>query len=155
MPNWTSNTLRMNGIGRKRELYDEEGYFDFNKIIPEPKTAEECIEKYGEEYIDKGNSHLEHTEENKWFDWYKWRCSYWGTKWNACYTHITTNDEVSFDTAWCEPVKVFEALSKRYPEEKLEVEAFYEGGIKVHRVYKNGELIEYSEHETEWEEEEE
>lgn len=46
----------------------------------------------------------------------------WGTKWNAC-EQIATPDEgkASFDTAWSCPEGVLIELSKRFPEDAIEV----------------------------------
>ena len=73
MPNITTNTMTLKGIGVFDEKFytlDDEGTprFDFNKIIPEPESENECIEKYGTWYLDhadeNGNSvkHLDHSE---------------------------------------------------------------------------------------------
>lgn len=55
MPNWTYNHVNMKGIGKAKELYDNEGSFDFNTIIPMPEelkgtisggVIDECIAYY-------------------------------------------------------------------------------------------------------------
>lgn len=38
MPNWVNNRVYMRGIGRNKNLYNENGEFDFNTIIPMPET---------------------------------------------------------------------------------------------------------------------
>lgn len=141
MPNWTMNTVTLKGIGSNKAFYDDEGNFDFNKIIPEPESAEECISKYGKRYIDDGTKHLQHNRTDDWFDWYGWHCDFWGTKWNACDTCVVSDDVVSFDTAWAAPEPIFEALSKMYPNETLLIEASYEEGYDVTMKYTKGRLI--------------
>lgn len=42
MPNWTYNTVRMENIGNEN-LYDAEGNFDFNKLIPMPEGLNTTI----------------------------------------------------------------------------------------------------------------
>lgn len=42
MPNWTYNTVRMKNIGNEN-LYDDEGNFDFNKLIPMPEGLDKTI----------------------------------------------------------------------------------------------------------------
>lgn len=85
---------------------DEPKYFiDFNKIIPEPTTKEECPK----EFLVTEDSHIVEREEKPWFDWYKWHLEYWGTKWNAydCDTIIgKTCITFVFSTAWtfAEPI---------------------------------------------------
>jgi len=156
MPNWTYNTIEMNGIGRKRSLFSisESGrkYFDFNKLVPEPKNAAECIRKYGKQYIDNGNCHLQHTEENQWFNWYDWHCDFWGTKWNGCDSYINSDDSISFSTAWSEPTPIFKALSKKYPKEIIHVYATYEDGFETESTYLAGRRLSYTERELKYEE---
>lgn len=43
-------------------------------------------------------------------DWYEWSRKEWGTKWNASNTQ-DCGDVIEFETAWCMPYKVFEALA--------------------------------------------
>ena len=72
---------------------------DFNKIIPEPETEDECPDEYK---VNK-DSHVELRKEKPWFNWYKWHITYWGTKWGAydCYTKIGKSYvQFVFSTAW-------------------------------------------------------
>lgn len=72
---------------------------DFNKIIPEPKTKEECPERY----IVTIDSGIKEADDKPWFNWYDWHIDYWGTKWNAydCYTLIGKSwIKFVFSTAW-------------------------------------------------------
>lgn len=46
----------------------------------------------------------------------------WGTKWNACEPAATPDEgKASFDTAWSCPQGVLVELSKRFPEDAIEV----------------------------------
>jgi len=49
--------------------------------------------------------------------WYDWSCSCWGTKWNA-YEICVEKEEgrITFNTAWSSPDPIFEALSKKFPD---------------------------------------
>lgn len=105
MPNWNMNTIicKPNLV---KNIINGDGEVDFNILIPEPKTKEECIAEYGNKYIDNGDKHLDHRDGKDWFDWYNWHCHFWGTKWNACDTY--TQDEwgykyINFSTAWGPP----------------------------------------------------
>lgn len=134
MPNWTQNIMVVRGTEIAVEYFlkkyiDSTGAFDFNKVIPEPKTKEECPEEY---LIEEGKE--EHTSSIKpWFDWYHWRCDHWGTKWNAACTMITPKSlctttraskrvhgktwyevEITYDTAWSPPMPVIEKLQKEF-----------------------------------------
>ena len=58
--------------------------------------------------------------EKPWFNWYKWNCEHWGTKWNTCdcYSQIT-EDAVTFvfSTAWSPAIPIFEELITKYRHE--------------------------------------
>ena len=83
-----------------------------------------CLEDCGKAYID---NILEYGYDH----WYEWACNNWGTKWNACNTRIGVN-EVSFDTAWCEPIPVIRALSEKFPNLVVRING---------KRFKNGEEI--------------
>lgn len=47
----------------------------------------------------------------------------WGTKWNACDSVVHLDEgTASFDTAWSCPEPIFETLSKKFPDETIEVQ---------------------------------
>lgn len=133
MPNWCTNTLTV--IGTKKELDRfkkryllENGSLDFDKIIPEPRKIEDCPKGC---IVDE-NSHIEIYADRPWFDWYRWHCFYWDTKWNACDTiEIESDDDhlvLRFDTAWDAPVKVIEALQSQNPSLWISLVSEYEDG---------------------------
>lgn len=143
MPNWVYNTISMLGIG-SLDLYtlDEDGkkHFDFEKIIPSPKTEKEYLASGGDKYRDPRVRFILTESERPWFNWYDWNCDHWGTKWNACESCVY-GDEVHFDTAGGAPEPIFEALSKKYPEVEMETSSTFEdGGDTLNRTYKNGEI---------------
>lgn len=91
-------------------------YFDFNKLIPEPKTIEECPN----DCIRTEKSCIEPDEDKPWFDWYAWRSKYWHTKWNtySAYTIIkNASIHFVFNTAWSPATPVFEKLLELYDYE--------------------------------------
>lgn len=149
MPNHTINTVTMKNISKKKLFsYGGEGkYFDFNKLVPEPKTKEECPARY----IDDGSRHLTHDEGREWFNWYDWNCDFWGTKWNSYCLSENGPDEITFWTAWSEPNGIWKALSKRYPKEKIYIRASYEEGIETESVWLNGKRIHFNEWEADYE----
>ncbi len=119
MPNYVYNTIYC-----KKELLpyimkNEE--VSFNILVPQPTSATECLEKYGEKYLDSedenGNStkHLCHSATDKWFNWYDWCCDFWGTKWDALDGDCFQNGElyrISFTTAWAPPSPWIEKLAE-------------------------------------------
>lgn len=131
MPNHVKNVLKFSKLSAKDkefilnnftdELVEETIYplnkvFDFDKIIPEPKTEDECPDDCK---VNK-DSHIMPDKEKPWFDWYTWHNKYWGTKWNAydVYTKVGVSTiTFVFSTAWNTPFPVYEALVKNYPFE--------------------------------------
>ena len=82
---------------------------DFDKIIPEPRTIEDCPEDC--RVTEK--SHIVKDEDRDWFDWYAWHNKYWGTKWNAydCYSIIGKSFVTFvFSTAWSYPEPIIDRL---------------------------------------------
>ena len=98
----------LNTITKKAE--DDSGYWiDFDKIIPEPRTEADCPDDCK---VNKDSPVMEE-KDRPWFDWYKWRNKYWGTKWNAydCYSlNRDTNLILVFSTAWSMPYPIIERL---------------------------------------------
>lgn len=60
-------------------------------------------------------------KETGYANWYGWSCEKWGTKWNAYDTNRISDNKVQFQTAWSAPFPVLEALSKKFPEESVEL----------------------------------
>jgi len=144
MPNHTINNVHMKGIAKKRLYsYNDRGekYFDFNKLVPEPATREECPANY----IDNGSRCLQHDDDKSWFNWYDWHCDFWGTKWNSYeFSNCLTDDEIVFWTAWTEPYPIWKALSKKYPKEKIYIRASYEDGLETESIWLGGERVSYN-----------
>lgn len=143
MPNWVYNEVRIAG---DRELLEEvrvflrgdEGEFDFNKLIPEPKEllqfdsplGRDEVIKYVATHISLKNapfpdSDLEEAKQalsnvRKYGarDWYDWRCDHWGTKWNTDNAESEfVNGELvyHFATAWSLAEPILQALFNKYP----------------------------------------
>lgn len=121
MPNWVKNKIIAHSQEDFKKLLEfvrlvknEDGtrdLFDFNKIVAEPQTMEQCPADY---FIpnekDRGYEQLENRE---WFDWYNWHLNFWGTKWNSCDTQIDDSImTIMFDTAWSEPQEIAKKLGK-------------------------------------------
>jgi len=150
MPNFVTNVVTLQGIGSDNRFYtidEDTKHFDFNKIIPEPTTADECVAKYGTGYLDsvdeEGHSlkRLDHSDDRPWFDWYNWHRDFWGTKWNAFGTGIIDDNTIQFQTAWGAPDPIFGALSRMFPDIELRVHSEYEGDGSVDSVYLNGKVV--------------
>ena len=141
MPNWTNCELKMRSLC-KEDLFDKEGNFDFDKIIPQPKTIEECPPEYVIPEQERENSRIEILDDRPWFNWYDWNREYWSTKWNACDSYKIDENNIAFSTAWCPPLKVIEELSRKFPRRIVRfqfVNEDYDGDHTV--VYENGKII--------------
>ena len=143
MPNWVSNVVRISGNREQLNevrvfLRGEEGEFDFNKLIPEPKEllqynsplgCEQVIRyvethrslknaPFSEQELKDAKQAVSNVRRYGARDWYDWRCRHWGTKWNACNPSSEfVNDELvyTFETAWMFPAPIFQALINKYP----------------------------------------
>ena len=92
----------------------EERLVDFNMVVPMPKEVEgTTVGSGGFEMMDERG-------------WYGWSLAHWGTKWNgySASWEAVEGDlcRLQFDTAWSHPAPIIEALSKKFPNETLEVQ---------------------------------
>ena len=147
MPNWCENKLIIRG--KKEDLVNflkkhyvvanqshYEDYLDFNTIIPEPSTKEECDSEY---VLPTPKVHVIGVadDERSWFDWYSWHCNKWGTKWNstnafACEPEDILSENLTeitiwFDTAWSPCRPIIYRLIIMYPELLFEYKYFEPG----------------------------
>lgn len=147
MPNWTSNSITINGHARtvgkvevllKSKTDDEP--LCLNNLIPCPEellkddwqsdkaVAAANVAKYGYE------------------GWYDWRIAKWGTKWEVSQVQFSkTKGEISygFDSAWAPITEWVIALSKRFPSLTITHEYHEEAGLfpSAIETYKGGELV--------------
>ena len=134
MPNHICNIVKFKGnsevvkhlmgkiAGTEEEQIGETiglGTIDFNKIIPEPQYKDDD-------------------------EWYKWRIEHWGTKWNAYEQKKSDkSNELYFWTAWRTPLKVFQAIAKKFPSIAIEVNYADEdtGNNCGTLIFEKGELV--------------
>ena len=127
MPNWCSNTLKVHSTNEERlkefkqavlvpntEHPDWDPSFTFNNLYPTP------AELMDENAFGKSENSDALTEKYGASDWYTWRVSNWGTKWDAAESGIVADDNenliVWFDTAWAPPVPWLEKVVVQFPE---------------------------------------
>jgi hypothetical protein len=115
MPNWTSNSIRIDGTESDIKAFletvkSQDEIFDFNRIIPMPELLK---------HTGSGNRTIDGQSITAWYvindkdqfpgddgvrrftpaeeailkeighsDWYSWSFDNWGTKWNACRTEL-------------------------------------------------------------------
>jgi hypothetical protein len=143
MPNWCENKLDIRGSEEALRKFLEKHIkrytlsdgsqgdleLDFDTIVVSPKFKLDCPE----EYLNDGNQHISTDDDRPWFNWYKWQCDRWGTKWNASNTYVgdsnIDNGEVNlyFDTAWGPSIPVIHELTEMYPNLRFRY-AYFEGG---------------------------
>lgn len=65
-------------------------------------------------YADYGKAALKCLLNYGCFDWYEWSTNFWGTKWNACETHVDDdNMSIYFETAWSPVPELIQKLSAK------------------------------------------
>jgi hypothetical protein len=129
MPNWITNILTINADEKMvqkilSEIKSEESEFDFNKIVPQPRELDDTTAPASivsdEDYEKSPSKGITQTMSEDFIrkygfnNWYDWRYENWGTKWNADEVIINDN-EITFNTAWCNPMALLVALSRKYP----------------------------------------
>ena len=98
----------------------ETSHFDFDRIIPEPRTKEECPV----DCLVTPDSHIMKDKERPWFNWYSWHIQHWDTKWNAYdgYTVIGKSYvQFVFSTAWSVPSNIYKKLDEIFNSYDMEV----------------------------------
>lgn len=84
--------------------------FDFENLIPYPKSKEECPE----EFLLLESEPIQPDSERPWFSWYRWRKAFWGCHKNA--KNVEVGEKViSFDTEDLPPVCVLARLKDMCP----------------------------------------
>lgn len=138
MPSWVTNIMVVKGesedIYRFYWKYCRNGDFDFNNIIAEPESEEECPDRFNLN-INPDNRVGPNSDGKDWFNWYYWRKSYWGCKWNAEFVRVfnlpfrmsideyeSNRLEIRFDTPWTHPVGIIYRILEENPH--LDI-AFY------------------------------
>ena len=130
MPNWVKTVVKFKKLKKKDDLqiildmiarpleerdrmYNPEKTdwtIDFDRIIPEPREESDCPA----EYIRTEDDHVGEDPDKPWFNWYKWHCTYWGTKWGACDGYTKSGDTYIafvFSTPWSVALPVIEKLA--------------------------------------------
>jgi hypothetical protein len=135
MPNWITNILTINADEKMvekilSEVKSKESEFDFNLIVSQPDELEGTTAPAriisDEDYAKDSSKGITQTMSDEliskygYNNWYDWRYEHWGTKWNADEVYICDN-EITFNTAWCNPQPVMVALSRKYPDIQFDI----------------------------------
>jgi hypothetical protein len=113
--------------------------YPFDSLSEMGDKIAECEEKYGAS------------------DWYKWRCSRWGTKWNASEPEYDEEEQtLRFDTAWAVPEQIIAKIQEDFPDAKLRVCSEEETGwFNEYETKEDGMVHQTIEGELEYQEDEE
>ena len=150
MPNWTFNDLKVettewmykdkkeekeakkqldefieSSVKKEEEELSEKGeerVFSFQGVVPMPKELQITSPAHTDEEKAQAEINLKKYGAKDWYDW----CNLnWGTKWDACNSHISDEgrDEkweeyfirIAFDTAWCPPYEYLHKATQKYP----------------------------------------
>ena len=135
MPNWCNNSITITGntdtikaLWESAQTAEEGGFGLLNAIAPMPKELEGTVAD--------GSA-----DEN----WYNWRVSNWGTKWDVSdegLEFIDNGDGTAsitgwFDSAWAPPVGAYEQFLEDFDSCVLEA-SYYEPGMDFGGFWENG-----------------
>lgn len=115
MPNWVTNiiTIKTKTPNDILQKYFTNEKFDFEKIFPSPTEKSACPT----DCITNGHDSIQIEDDRPWFNWYKWNCKYWGTKWNSCNTSYKIKNNkiiIIFETAWAPPMPILKKLINQF-----------------------------------------
>ena len=136
MPNWCSNEVEIYGEKEDIAKFVEECFTDFKgtpvldfaKVMPEPDYDQP--QKDGTH-----NNGVQKELHDVMPDWWNWRNTNWGTKWNLVpdpegnltgYEVVGQDDgfiQLEFETAWSPPNGIYNEIWAKYPD--LTVSWFY------------------------------
>ena len=126
MPNWCWNHLEVTGDKKQLQEFVEKSLvknehkddnFSFNGTYPMPEDLN--ITK-GTQTQDEKEQAMLNKAKYGYTDWYEWKCEEWGTKWDACESHIDHNDinyfAVTFESAWSPPTNWIKNIMQDFPD---------------------------------------
>lgn len=122
MPNWCSNSIIIKDLtieqvaDLERYIAENDGRF-FQYFRPRPKKDDD--------------------------DWYDWNLKNWGTKWDACDTHISETHKdkivIMFESAWAPPTELYYYIHDKgykfvakYSEPMMGFAGIFEDGMDMY-----------------------
>ena len=147
MPNHITNIVTFKGDGERvkalrafiagKDDRGEELIIDFGSIVPMPEElnircgCEASIAEGQKYFVEESDPRVDravlsqcrkNVKKYGAATWRTWNIKHWGTKWNAYSQREIEFNTIEFDTAGSTPVKVLEALLKKFPDVTLEVQ---------------------------------
>lgn len=109
-------------LGRCNVAIQFKGLFnnDLEERIKSHISSDWNKENTREELIELGLKYITNAALYGSTSWYDWCRKNWGTKWNAYSYEEISENEISFETAWCMPEPVVAKLAEMYPEAEIE-----------------------------------
>jgi hypothetical protein len=134
MPNWCSNSITISGsTDTIKQLWDDAHVGDnfglLNAMVPMPKELDDTTKGTDGDAVN----------------WYDWRVTNWGTKWDVSdegLEYVDNGDGTShitgwFDSAWAPPVEAYNTFLDDM--DGCSIEATYEeGGMDFAGIYTDG-----------------
>ena len=145
MPNWCSNSITISGsTDTIKQLWDDAHVGDdfglLNAMVPMPKELDDTTKGTDGDAVN----------------WYDWRVTNWGTKWDITdegLEYVDNGDGTSviqgwFDSAWAPPIEAYNTFLDDMDGCYLEA-TYEEGGMDFAGIYTDGD-DQYMEGLSEW-----
>jgi hypothetical protein len=155
MPNWCDNQVTITGpnsvIDKIEKIVKEESNNAENGLLqffhPMPKALKDTVAgpepKTKKEKLEKARLNVEYGASN----WYDWRCTNWGTKWELCEFYgvdkqadaLIGDSTISFafSSAWSPPIGAYEQFLADNKDCSLKA-YYYEGGCDFMGLWEDG-----------------
>lgn len=115
---------------------DDAGYKLSNQEVVQKLIDEGTVD------LDLGKTVLENVKKYGYTDWWYWRISNWGTKWDAYDQYKVDENTIAFNTAWSGPTPVMDKLAKDNTNMRIDHKYADEMPNFVgHTVYERGEKV--------------
>ena len=114
--------------------------------VKRKKTLKYLESVVTQQSLKEGQMALDNIKKYGCKDWYNWRISNWGTKWDASegglHQSLPHELEASFDTAWAPPIEWLYKVTKKYKKLKFTLEYTEEGmGFEGKAYARNGDVV--------------
>lgn len=111
-----------------------------NKLTNE-EAAQKLIDN-GEADLETAKQSFENEKKYGFPDWYDWRVTNWGTKWDAYDQYKVDENTIAFNTAWSDPTPVIRKLAEDNTNMRMDHKYADEMPNFVgHTVYERGEKV--------------
>jgi len=156
MPNWCNNSLKVEGKASELKIFVKKAKgvdtdLSLQKLYPMPKALRDTTSPVSNKTKAEQEKNAELLKKYGFADWWTWRISKWGTKWDieAHLQKIGKTLYYGFDSAWAPPVNWLEYVCKKFPKLTFTLDYEESGvGFRGQMICENGEVV--SEEEYDW-----